>query len=525
MQKNVAGQKWRVFAFDRSSNVPKTGDAANITASISIDGAALTGTNDTNPTELADGFYEFDLTQAETNGDSLLISPSSVTASIQVVGCPACISTNPASWGDDVIQTGDNFARIGVAGVGLTNIGDSRMANLDATVSSRLAPAGTLAAVTLVNGIANDVIDSDVLAATAITEIGNGAADAVWDEAASDHNSAGSFGKFIRQIKEGVVSAESTVNDVSATTLSFVTNLTEATDDHYNDKILTFIDGALAGQSRVITDYNGTTKAITFDEALTEAPADTDGFIILAIHQHSTTQIAEATRSEMDSNSTQLTAIVADTNELQTDWANGGRLDVILDELTTQGDTNETKIDTIDTNVDAIKVITDALGSTAAANLALSAGSAGIISFTAQAGTLSTTQATTDLSEATDDHYIGRVIIWLTGNLAGQATDITDYAGTGGLLTFTAVTETVVAGDTGIIVCGSQTTRLGVSGFSRGLYSSFSGKTEVVLVTGPGCFTQGEVHLGGFKAFDITFPSFPEGEVYLPGFQEGERDC
>ena len=40
-------------------------------------------------------------------------------------------------------------------------------------------------------------------------------------------------------------------------------------------------------------------------------------------------------------------AILADTNELQTDITNGGRIDLILDELTTQGDTNETKIDNI----------------------------------------------------------------------------------------------------------------------------------------------------------------------------------
>jgi len=53
--------------------------------------------------------------------------------------------------------------------------------------------------------------------------------------------------------------------------------------------------------------------------------------------------------------------ILADTNELQTDWTNGGRLDLILDEITTQGDTNETKIDTIDTVVDAIKLKTDNL--------------------------------------------------------------------------------------------------------------------------------------------------------------------
>jgi len=43
--------------------------------------------------------------------------------------------------------------------------------------------------------------------------------------------------------------------------------------------------------------------------------------------------IADAVRSEMDSSSTQLAAIVADTNELQGDWVNGGRLDLILDSV------------------------------------------------------------------------------------------------------------------------------------------------------------------------------------------------
>lgn len=42
---------------------------------------------------------------------------------------------------------------------------------------------------------------------------------------------------------------------------------------------------------------------------------------------------AAAIRSEIDSNSTQLAAIVADTNELQGDWANGGRLDLLIDAI------------------------------------------------------------------------------------------------------------------------------------------------------------------------------------------------
>lgn len=158
-------------------------------------------------------------------------------------------------------------------------------------------------------------------------------ADAVLDESLAAHNTGGTLGKAIRQVKEGVVSAESTVNDASATTTSFVTALTSAVDDFYNDKILVFIGGALTGQARIISDYNGTTKTITFDEATTSAPANGDGFIILGIHQHTLTQIKQEVRTEMDSNSTQLAAIVADTNELQSDWANGGRLDLILDSV------------------------------------------------------------------------------------------------------------------------------------------------------------------------------------------------
>ena len=39
-------------------------------------------------------------------------------------------------------------------------------------------------------------------------------------------------------------------------------------------------------------------------------------------------------RQELDANSTQLAAILADTNELQSDWSNGGRLDLLIDALT-----------------------------------------------------------------------------------------------------------------------------------------------------------------------------------------------
>jgi len=70
----------------------------------------------------------------------------------------------------------------------------------------------------------------------------------------------------------------------------------------------------------------------------------------------------------------------------------------------------------------------------------------------AVAGTLSTTQMSTDLTETTNDHYIGRIIIWLSGALLRQATDITDYDGTTKILTYTATTEAPTAADKFIIV-------------------------------------------------------------------------
>lgn len=116
-------------------------------------------------------------------------------------------------------------------------------------------------------------------------------ADAVWDEALSGHNLAGSTGKAIRQVKEGTITIEASIDDTSATTTSFVTNLTESTTSYYSNKIMVFISGSLSGQARIITNYNGTTKAITLEEPLTSAPANGDEFLILATHENSIAEI------------------------------------------------------------------------------------------------------------------------------------------------------------------------------------------------------------------------------------------
>ena len=68
MQKNVAGQKWIVFAFNRLNGSPKTGDAAQITCKVSADHGAAGALTDTNPTEIEDGFYMFDYTSSQPIG-------------------------------------------------------------------------------------------------------------------------------------------------------------------------------------------------------------------------------------------------------------------------------------------------------------------------------------------------------------------------------------------------------------------------------------------------------------------------
>lgn len=74
------------------------------------------------------------------------------TIKTQAVTCAAGVTVlaSVGTAATSTAQTGDNFARIGAAGAGLTAIGDTRIANLDAAVTTRMAtytqPAGFLAA-------------------------------------------------------------------------------------------------------------------------------------------------------------------------------------------------------------------------------------------------------------------------------------------------------------------------------------------------------------------------------------------
>lgn len=221
MFKNVAA-KFIVFAFDATTNVPKTGDAANITAYVSKDYGTVTVLGDTSATEMdatnAPGYYLFDAAQAETNADVLMVSAKSGTANIKVIGAPAVIYTRPTTgWlaPTTAARTLDVSAG-GEAGVDWSNVGSPTTAlaltgttiavtqkvDVDTIKTNPVVNAGTITfpttatlasttnitagtiatvtAVTTVNGLAAGVITATSIAADAITaaKIADGAIDA-----------------------------------------------------------------------------------------------------------------------------------------------------------------------------------------------------------------------------------------------------------------------------------------------------------------------------------------------------------
>lgn len=226
-------------------------------------------------------------------------------------------------------QTGDSFARIGVAGAGLTNI-DLPNQTMDITGNITGNLSGSVGSV---SGAVGSVTAGVTLAASAIQ--------AIWDALTAALTTAGSIGKLLvdninatissrasqasvdtvddfldteiaaikaktdpmtytvanqldsnikgisddstaadrlEALMDGILIAQ--INDAGATTTVFIADgFTEATNDHFNGRLITFISGALSGQQTAITDYVGATQTFTVN-ALTEAPANNDFFVI-----------------------------------------------------------------------------------------------------------------------------------------------------------------------------------------------------------------------------------------------------
>lgn len=255
MFKNVASQKLIVYAFDSTTNLPKTGDSANLTAYVSKDYGSVTVLGDTSATEMdstnAKGYYLFDLTQAETNGDCLMFSCKSSTANIVVVAAPAVVYTVPANFTAQSIDSSGRVDVIKIAGTTQTarDIGASVLLSSGTGTGQVSLSSGTVTV-----GTNNDKTGYSLSA---------GGVQAIWDALTSALNTASSIGKLLVDNINATISSRSTYagGDTSGTTtlLSRLTSMRAGYLDNLTN--LDVASSTLDAKLDAIDDYIDTEVA------------------------------------------------------------------------------------------------------------------------------------------------------------------------------------------------------------------------------------------------------------------------
>lgn len=257
--------------------------------------------------------------------------------------------------------------------------------------------------------------------------------------------------------------------------------------NHLMKNAVTGTDVADNSVIALLMSKSATADFDSYDNTTDSLEALADAAVAIAADLATVDTVVDAIKVITDAlpDSGALTTIGTDTARLTavraavlTDWINGGRLDLLLDAIkvvtdalpdsgalsdlaTILADTGELQADDVPGLIAALNDPTAAAIVSAVWNKARSShvtqGTFGesfgtIVSGAAIAGTLSTTEMTTDLTELTDDHYKGATLIWKTGVLEDQRTAVTGYDGGTKRLIYTAVTEAPSATDKFILV-------------------------------------------------------------------------
>jgi len=138
MKKNVAGQKVRFSLFKNGLRIENPTLVAG-DAKVDLDGAGQGNVN-TTPTSDAAGLVTWSPTQAETNADVVSLLMLDAAGGEWDPVTQVFYTELETSVAAVLVDT----AEIGAAGAGLTALGDVRIANLDAAVSSRATQAQIL---------------------------------------------------------------------------------------------------------------------------------------------------------------------------------------------------------------------------------------------------------------------------------------------------------------------------------------------------------------------------------------------
>lgn len=197
-------------------------------------------------------------------------------------------TTAPSTYaGADTSGTTTLLSRIGSA---LTITSGRVTANVDQLNGTSIAGTGTRVADSFV---AMFNVASPVFTVASVNQSGD-----AYGVVAVGLDSNAAINATVSSLLSLSLGTTGTVDATGATATAFRTNLTEV-DDYWNDAVLVFTSGTLAGQSRTILDFDNTNGLVTLDEALTAAPANGVAFAIRADHVHPVTQIAQGVRTEL----------------------------------------------------------------------------------------------------------------------------------------------------------------------------------------------------------------------------------
>jgi len=300
MFKNTAGQEWVVYAFEDEGGTnpgnPVAADQANITATVRIDGASANTVDDTNPTVLAEGYYTFGITAAESNGDSIVIIPVSATANVIVIGVPGAVYTRTDTSG---IEAKVDLAQLDldiITGTAGALIDDGTGAGQIALTSGAIDTVTTTVTatnVTTVNGLGADVLTEAAIADNAF---------------ANEHFANGALTSV-----EITSVAGAAVTSIDAATLTAIED--EVWDSLQSAHVIADSMGILATEIAALqTDLDTLTAGVTLAAGAITAAATAADHIDLIWDE---LMAAHTT---------------ADTSGLlMNEWQDGGRLDLILD--------------------------------------------------------------------------------------------------------------------------------------------------------------------------------------------------
>jgi len=155
-------------------------------------------------------------------------------------------------------------AEIGAAGAGLTNIGTI------ATVTTLTNKTGF--------SLASTGLDAIASTATGMVEI----AKAIWDRVltGATHNISTSAGRRVRQLADVIVWSGTAQGSGTGNNQIQLDTGASATDGAYDPSMVSIINGTGAGQTRLILEYDGTTKTATIDRNWKVNPDATSDFIL-----------------------------------------------------------------------------------------------------------------------------------------------------------------------------------------------------------------------------------------------------